>query len=520
MQMSYKPACLDWKHETQGCASYIGTTLKTPLAIGKKYTVSFWVNIPTPVDADYPDHIGMSLYREKIQNLKGAMFTQDEFKIDTVTYNEWYKVSWHIQPTCELTYLVMGVFKGATGPKVHNKNLAFNYYFIDKIEVKEMGGTNKKPVKKVVTFCKSTFIENSSALSVEIPGVTGYFDSGSEALSQTFKTELDDFAKRIKKNPTATFSISGHTDDTGDNHSALSLERINSSLSYLEKEHKISKLKFVYIIKGTDQPLSADNTTQGKALNRRVEIRQTSYEAADVIYRNLLLALFDNNLKEAFKALNIWLHIADHKDKILMLNDPRISVLQQGKYWKGIVNKVKKSYQKLYKGDERPFHLDALWCKDQKYRTLKFYIENLNAYVVETDKDDKRWDVSFSKELGTEEQDNLPALIDIISPNYWVKSSMVGERAAKANFFIIQHLEDTTVLTQYLPLLKERCEAGEAKWLYFAMMYDRLQVYKNLPQRYGTQFRNEEGKQEMFPLEDVLKVNEWRGAIGLDSLGI
>ena len=76
-------------------------------------------------------------------------------------------------------------------------------------------------------------------------------------------------------------------------------------------------------------------------------------------------------------------------------------------------------------------------------------------------------------------------------------------------------------LAFYLPQLKQRCLEGEAEWLWYATMYDRLQVLKGLPQRYGTQYRRVEGTEEeyeLFPLEDAAMVDKWRDELGLEVL--
>jgi hypothetical protein len=51
-------------------------------------------------------------------------------------------------------------------------------------------------------------------------------------------------------------------------------------------------------------------------------------------------------------------------------------------------------------------------------------------------------------------------------------------------------------------------------------MYDRVQVSENKPQRYGSQVRinSQTSKDELYPLEDESKVDEWRKEIGMQPL--
>ena len=203
-----------------------------------------------------------------------------------------------------------------------------------------------------------------------------------------------------------------------------------------------------------------------------------------------------------------------------MLNDPRIESLKSEKQWTGIKNRVRKSYEK-FPNKQLAYSLDALWAEDQKGRTLEFYIENLNTYIHDFDEGNPIWDVNFQftqKEKNQRDQKQLTTLFELLEEEIWVKKSEVGERAATANFLIIQHSMDVDLLKKYLPKLKARCLEGEAEWNYYAMMYDRLQMIQDLPQRYGTQFQIIGDEKKMFPLEDAGKVNVWRNEIGLEAL--
>ena len=520
IQMGYNPACLDWDHATRGCASYLGTVLKEKLEMGKQYEISYWLFIADPKDLGYEKHIGFTLFPKKIRNPKGAMIPQNVFQIDTIIYNKWYQVSWKIQPTCPLQYLVLGVFRGVNGPPVHNFDRpTSNYYFIDQVEVKEIP-LNKAELQKDVTFfCKPELIPGLS-VKAEVDGFSAYFESGKDELLPKYQTALDSFAVRAKRNPKTTFHISGHTDNVGSDHLALSKRRIDRVLSYLETKHKIPYLRFIRLPKGDGEPQSSNTTEAGKQANRRVEIQQRDYPIENVIYRHLLHQVFQKDKKLAYKTLNIWLHFAPHKRQLLMLHDPRIELLKSDKRWQLITDRVRDSYKQFPAGVNLSYSLDSLWAEDQKLRTLKYYVENLGAYLPPIDSSDTRLDVNYlaPNDESTLDQNHLDALLQLIGKNYWVKQSDVGERAATANFLIIQHSMDIDLLKQQLPLLEARCLEGEASWNYYAMMYDRLQIIQDLPQRYGTQFKVNGDERELFPLEDPERVNEWRNALGLDSL--
>lgn len=519
IQMNYQASCLDFEHKTRGCASYLGTELEKPLQLGEKYEVSFWLYINKPEDIDYPQHIGFTLFPNVIRNPKGAMLWQNTFQIDTVIYNQWYKVSWNIQPTCNLQFLVLGVFRDINGPAVHGHGRGeSNIYFVDNINVSPI--KEEKETMDVSLFCKNN-IEEATTLLEEIDGVNCYFESGESLILPDYEKQLDSFALRAKKHPSSTFIISGHTDNVGQNHKELSTQRIESVLSYLETKHSIPRLRFIAIPKGASGSAASNLSETGRQLNRCVKVQQTDYKISTVIYRNILEHVFHDKIDEAFKSLNIWMHLAEHNKKILLLYDPRIAKLKVDPRWKSIVSSIKKSYQKNASGSSLTFELDKLWAEDQKFRTLKFYIENLNTYLEYLDKGDPRWDVNFvrnSEDEAALDKAHLESLLKLVGEKTWVKSSVVGNRGAKAMFFIVQHSLDTALLSSYLPMLKQRCMEGESEWIYYANMYDRLEVLKNKPQRFGTQFQVVDENKKLFPLENKLLVNQWRNEIGLSPL--
>ena len=122
----------------------------------------------------------------------------------------------------------------------------------------------------------------------------------------------------------------------------------------------------------------------------------------------------------------------------------------------------------------------------------------------------------FKKSLN---ETNLKNLENIIETKGWPKISDVGDNAAGGAFLIIQH-SNYEKQKKYLPTIKSLCEEKEASWESYALMYDRIQMNENKPQRYGSQitFNNETKKFELYQLEDESKVDEWRKEMGLSPL--
>ncbi len=524
MEMGYLSNCTDFNHITKGCSAYLGTTLKEPLEVGKVYEISFWVYISEEegIDPGYPNNIGIGLFPKRIRNPNDVMIEDPAFLLDTFVYNKWFLSKRYIRPLCNLRYLVIGVFRTEQWPTIHTYS-NFSPYYIDNIVVKEYTEKEKSGIK-VSNYCRNHNSKNSQ-LTLEIEGVDCYFASNSPLLTEKGHMALDSFANRIKSHPQIAFSITGNTDSIGENHYELSKARVESVLTYLKNKHKIPNFRFVKIYAGDSQPKASNSTEKGRKLNRHVAIRQSDSDLAHVFYRNMIINIEKGEINKAYKILAAWFHFAKEDRKLLVLFDPRLKPLRdQKKKWELIFKRVKKSYNR-YKKPELSFSLDSLWAEDQKYRTLEYYIENLNVYLDGIDeKENKKWGISFDIE-----EDSIPAhdhkllltLLNQIKKDDMPKISDFGERPAKGAFLILLHSNDKHILQKYLPIIKNNCLEGEAEWIWYALMFDRLEVLNDRPQKYGTQYHiSADGKSERYPLKNKQLVNKWREEIGLSPIEV
>ncbi|MDR2775043.1 MAG: OmpA family protein [Tannerella sp.] len=113
----------------------------------------------------------------------------------------------------------------------------------------------------------------------QAPALKVTFDSGilfatnSSIVSDASKTALRNFAANLDKNPDTDIKIVGHTDNTGkvDYNQTLSEKRAKSVFDYL-LEQEVSGNRMIYEGKGIHQPVADNNTVEGRAKNRRVEI--------------------------------------------------------------------------------------------------------------------------------------------------------------------------------------------------------------------------------------------------------
>ncbi len=108
--------------------------------------------------------------------------------------------------------------------------------------------------------------------NINLKGVT--FEKGSAVLTTTSFPILDDAAVTLKKHPDLKIEVDGHTDSSGDKvaNEKLSQSRAEAVMKYLvEKGAKAELLSAKGY--GSSTPLADNATPDGKAQNRRVELK-------------------------------------------------------------------------------------------------------------------------------------------------------------------------------------------------------------------------------------------------------
>ncbi len=106
---------------------------------------------------------------------------------------------------------------------------------------------------------------------VNLQGVT--FGSGNATLTPNAKKVLDGVAEQLLANPTVKIEIQGHTDNVGipKSNQELSERRAKSVIGYLAtKGVKMSRMSAVGY--GQDVPIADNKTSEGRELNRRIEM--------------------------------------------------------------------------------------------------------------------------------------------------------------------------------------------------------------------------------------------------------
>ncbi len=115
---------------------------------------------------------------------------------------------------------------------------------------------------------------------------------------------------------------------------------------------------------------------------------------------------------------------------------------------------------------------------------------------------------------------NLAEMEALLDSKGWPERSQVGSSAASAPFFVIQH-SNAAAQEKYIKMFGTACRKGEGSWNQYALMFDRMRMNQDKPQRYGTHAYLDPSKgrtDELYLLEDESKVDEWRKEIGLEPL--
>lgn len=116
-------------------------------------------------------------------------------------------------------------------------------------------------------------IEDKDSIRLIMPGnIT--FKTDSADINASFYPVLNSVAKVLKKYDNSTLMVSGHTDSTGSAEYNLNLsrQRAQSVASYLEGQG-IKSSRFEVLGMGSSNPIASNANANGRAQNRRVELK-------------------------------------------------------------------------------------------------------------------------------------------------------------------------------------------------------------------------------------------------------
>jgi outer membrane protein OmpA-like peptidoglycan-associated protein len=107
---------------------------------------------------------------------------------------------------------------------------------------------------------------------VAVQGI--HFDTNSATIRPTSAGVLEEIAAMLAERPELALLVEGHTDDEGgfQHNMELSRQRAAAVKAYLVREHGLDAARLETIGLGPTQPVTGNDTEDGRAENRRVEL--------------------------------------------------------------------------------------------------------------------------------------------------------------------------------------------------------------------------------------------------------
>jgi hypothetical protein len=116
---------------------------------------------------------------------------------------------------------------------------------------------------------------------------------------------------------------------------------------------------------------------------------------------------------------------------------------------------------------------------------------------------------------------NASRLREIIAAHGWPDESLVGTDGAEAAWLIVQHaIGEPDFQRNVLKLLRESAESSRVPGWHAAYLEDRIALYENRPQRFGTQWIDDprDGRARPWLLAEPQRIDELRAGVGLKPL--
>lgn len=130
----------------------------------------------------------------------------------------------------------------------------------------------EKQLRQVMTSPGVQIINRGDHLQVIMPSGL-LFASDSAAVSGQAQNDLYGLAKSLNQYPNSRVEIYGHTDSTAsDSHNLDLSQRRAQSVGGILTASGVSPSRLVMVGRGESQPVASNDTQNGRAQNRRVEI--------------------------------------------------------------------------------------------------------------------------------------------------------------------------------------------------------------------------------------------------------
>lgn len=191
-----------------------------------------------------------------------------------------------------------------------------------------------------------------------------------------------------------------------------------------------------------------------------------------------------------------------------ILVDPELASIEKYK------EEIGEVWFNLYPDGDFDYALNLLKLEYEDQRSRSLVFEYFESYGRESDEYKQQL-----KAMAISDSLNVIKLEKLIEINGWPVVSRVGESQVSSAFTILLHANLETK-KRYLPFIQESVAEGELPKRAFAYFVDKMKTSEGKDQVYGTQlkFNESRGQYELYPLEDVDRLNTRRFEMGLDSI--
>jgi len=127
-------------------------------------------------------------------------------------------------------------------------------------------------VEQMFTPSEAKVIKESDNVIIRLYGIN--FPSGKAIIHPEYFPLLTKVIKAIEIYPASYIRLEGHTDSKGSNviNEKLSADRANSVVQYILANSSVDPNKITGVGYGEDRPVATNDTEEGRALNRRIDV--------------------------------------------------------------------------------------------------------------------------------------------------------------------------------------------------------------------------------------------------------
>jgi len=245
-------------------------------------------------------------------------------------------------------------------------------------------------------------------------------------------------------------------------------------------------------------------------------VAEKNYKNATTEYSNAFRSLgWKGNPQDRYNAAKAWtlcsvkdsaffnlLRLLDKTDFLeyhSLIRESDFTALHTDDRWKKILTELNPNDEKF--NDSLSTLLSQIYDDDQKYRSS---IEEYQSHKAEAKYQDSA---------------DLAKVCQILFKNGWLSINEVGKKGNTTLWVVLQHAP-LEIMEKYLPVLQTAVKKGKASKKNLAYFQDRILMYQNKKQLYGTQYKVMNGTKEtiLWDVEDPDNLNKRRESMGLPPM--